>query len=39
VRDLGFQAADLLLGRITGTLERDDVRLELPMEVVVRSST
>ena len=39
VRDLGFQAADLLLGRITGTLERDDVRLELPMKLVVRSSS
>ncbi len=39
VRDLGYQAADLLLGRIAGTLEQGDVRLELPMELMVRSSS
>ena len=39
VRDLGFQAADLLLGRIAGTLPSSDVRLPIPMHLVVRASS
>jgi DNA-binding LacI/PurR family transcriptional regulator len=39
VREMGFRAAEMLVQRIEGTLQPEQERLEIPIELIVRGST
>ena len=39
VHEMGFRAAEMLVQRIEGTLQPEQERLEIPIELIVRGST